>query len=144
MKEAELKKMPSEEIYRLLEEKIETLDNMFQEIKTITFVIKDRLSSPNKPEGEPKELTEILEKKVYYELQKIPSVGVSRISSICYIVYTDFPHLNGERDVTIRNLCAEWFRLPRRCYGVGEVTKKVIYEYLTKVLKIPESYFCNN
>jgi hypothetical protein len=80
MKEVELKKMPSGEIYKLLEKKIETLDNMIQEIKTIAFVIKDRLSSPNKPEGEPKELTEVLEQKVYYELQKIPSIGISKIS----------------------------------------------------------------
>ena len=144
MKEAELKKMPSEEIYRLLEEKIETLDNMFQEIKTITLVIKYRLSSPNKPEGEPKELTEILEKKVYYELQKIPSIGVSKVSSICCVTYVNFPYLSGERDVTIRNLCSVWFCLPRHYYGVGEVTKKVVYEYLTKTLRIPESYFCNN
>lgn len=135
-----LKKMSPEEIYSKLNERFLNLNNEFQEIMLMVHELEKRLP-PEKPEGELEELTEILSKKAFYALQEIPTIGISKASSICREICENVPYLNVERDVTIRDLCSLWKTVSGHYYGVGKSTETIVYSYLTKTLKIPSDYF---
>ena len=136
----DLKKLPPERICEILSEEISNLNNKVQEIKLISIVLKDCLPKA-KPEGEPESLTGILEKKACYVLEEIPSVGIAKASSFCIEACKILPYLSTKEEVTLRDLCHIWKMARGHYYGVGSYTEKIVYNYLTKTLGIPESYF---
>ena len=137
----EKKKMSPEEICKILEKKISDLSTELQEVMELIADLKDQLPKA-KPEGEPEELTEILGKRAFYVLQnEVPTIGISKASSICYEVCKNIPRLSEGREVTIRDLCSVWKSASGHFYSVGKSTEEVIYSYLRETLKIPEEYF---